>query len=75
LCNPEVLFESRRQAYLQEAERQRLLAQLPRSSQAGLRPRLARVCHRLADWLDGPDGYLSPRETGPAYFVARTVRL
>jgi hypothetical protein len=75
LCNPEVLFEYRRQTLVQEAEHQRLLAQLPRRGHGGLRPRLARACRRLADWLDGRDGYLSPPETGRSYFAARTVRL
>jgi hypothetical protein len=76
LCNPEVLFEHRRQEFMREAELERLLAQLPRSSRRdGLRPRLARACHRLADWLDSSNGYLSPRESGPTYFAARTVRL
>ena len=51
-----------------EAERDRLLSQLPPRPSATRRV-LAEACMRLAAWLDAPEGYVQIPEAGPEDWV------
>jgi len=74
--DPSVLIYARRQRLIEEAEQQRLLAQLPRRDRGPhLRRGLAIICHRLANWLDGSNGYVLLPESGRAYWVPRSIRV
>ena len=74
--DPSVLIFARRQQLIEEADHERLLAQLPhRQHRPLLRRGLAVICHRLANWLDGSNGYVSLPESGPAYWVPRSIRV
>jgi hypothetical protein len=74
--DPSVLIYARRQQLIEEADHERLLAQLPGYDRGPhLRRGLAIVCHRLANWLDGSNGYVSLPESGPAYWVPRSARV
>jgi hypothetical protein len=69
LGDPSVLVSSHRDDLLREAEHERLAASLaPHSS--GVRRHLARVCHRLANWLDAPTRYASPVDSGSSDWCA-----
>jgi hypothetical protein len=55
--------ELRRKDLLVEAERERLAAQVRRPA-SHVRHELAVACYRLADWIDNPNRYLQPSESG-----------
>jgi hypothetical protein len=64
IIDPTLLLANRTFDLLEEANRERLAAQLPRSRSA-VRHTLATTCVRLANWLDdAEDRYLSPAESG-----------
>ena len=65
------LIDSKHQMLLDEAERERLAAQLPRTS-GGLRHALAAACYRLAGWVDA-SRYVQPSESGPANWARGSV--
>ena len=69
ICDPAELVATRRQSLLEEAENERLAAQLPRRPSV-VRHELALACHRLADWLDAPGRYLQASESGLEDWVA-----
>ena len=69
LVHPDQFIASRRQALLAEAEAERLAAQLPRRPSAA-RHGLARVCYRLADWLEAPGRYVRSAESGPEHWAS-----
>ena len=58
------------QERLKEAEMYRLAAQLPRRRSVVQR-QAARICHRLANWLDNSNRYLRPAKSGPADWAVR----
>jgi hypothetical protein len=61
---------------MEEADHERLLAQLPHQQHGPqLRRGLADICHRLANWLDGSNGYVPLPESGRAYWVPRSIRV
>jgi hypothetical protein len=62
-CDPMLLANVKRQDLLDEADRERLAAQVhrPRSE---VRRELALACYRLADWIDNPKRYLQRSESG-----------
>ena len=60
----------RHQERLKEGEMYRLAAQLPRR-RSSVRRRVARLCHRLANWLDNSNRYLRPAQSGPADWAVR----
>lgn len=65
MMDPTVIMECHRQNLLEEADHERLIAQLPPRGFAARRL-LATACLRVADWLDGPaERYFSAPETGP----------
>jgi hypothetical protein len=76
MFDPNVFFDAKRDTLMEEAERERLIAQLPSRGWTSRRS-LAIACHRLANWLDGslPDQYFSPAETGPVAWVRPSVRM
>ena len=76
MLDPYELINSKREMLVAEAERERLIAQLPRRG-ATSRRALAIACHRLANWLDDSiqERYLSPSEPGPVAWVAGSVRM
>ena len=63
IIDPTLLLQTRTFDLLEEANRERLAAQLPRPRSA-VRHTLATTCVRLANWLDDADQYLSPAESG-----------
>ena len=63
IIDPTLLLQTRTLELLEEANRERLAAQLPHSRSA-VRRTLATTCVRLANWLDDADEYLSPAESG-----------
>ena len=60
----------RHQERLKEGEMYRLAAQLPRR-RSSVRRQVARLCHRLANWLDNSNRYLRPAQSGPADWAVR----
>ena len=60
---------SHREELLQEAERQRLIAQLPHRPSI-LSLGLARACLHVAGWLDSSAGYVRQDEPGPKHWAA-----
>ena len=66
--DPHAHLATRRHELAVEAERQRLIAQLPHQTPF-LRRAIALACLRLANWLDEPAEYLPPPESGHAYWV------
>ena len=68
--DPIQLILQTHQARLKEGEMYRLAAQLPRRRSMARRL-LARLCHRLANWLDNSNRYLRPAQSGPADWAAR----
>jgi hypothetical protein len=67
--HPEGLINERQRELLAEADRQRLIAQLP-VQQSAWRRELAAVCYRLATWLDEPAGYVQLPDPGPEDWVS-----
>ena len=63
--DPNLFLHLKQQDLLIEAERERLVAQLPHS-RSSVRRDLALVCYRLADWLDDPKRYLQQADSGRA---------
>ena len=64
-----------RREFMVEAERQRLIAQLP-IRESGVRHELAVACLRLASWLDAePSRYVQPVDLGPEHWVAPTANV
>lgn len=55
--DPTELVYTRGRELLDEAERERLIQQLPPRA-SGVRRALAVACFRVASWLDGPAGYV-----------------
>jgi hypothetical protein len=72
LFDPEMQIALRRQDMLAEAERERLLAQLP-PHQGGIRQAIALACVRVANWLDAPAGYVQLPDPGPEDLTAPWV--
>jgi len=62
----------RRQQLLEEAEHERLIAQLPHSAGPSVRHGLAHACYRMANWLDG-DWYSRPARSGHEDWVQESV--
>jgi hypothetical protein len=62
----------RRQELLEEAEHERLLAQVPHASHHGVRHGLASACYRVANWLDA-DWYAQPVKSGREDWVGESV--
>ena len=69
IVDPAEHIDARRFELLAEAERERLIAQLPPRPSV-LRRGLALACYRLADWLDDPARYVQPAESGPEHWAA-----
>ena len=65
LGDPSLFVSWHREDLLHEAEQARLAAQVVQPPWH-VRHGLALACHRLADWLDGPDRYVSASDPGPA---------
>jgi hypothetical protein len=71
LLDPDLLVAARQNALLDEAQNDRIAAQLPRSH-SSMRHELASACLRLANWLDdagehfGEGGYVRGSDSGPA---------
>jgi len=61
--DPYSLCATHQQDLLDEADRDRLAALLPRG-QSGLRKALAIACIRVASWLDAPAGYVQLPDPG-----------
>ena len=72
IIDPTLLLQSRTFDLLEEANQERLAAQLPRPRSA-VRHTLATTCVRLANWLDDADRYLSPAESGQEDWVSRSA--
>ena len=71
IYDPSVLVDTRMHDLLDEADQERLAAQLPRTH-AGVRHGLASVCVRLAHWIDEhdpQDGYAPRSDSGPSEWV------
>jgi hypothetical protein len=68
IIDPTLLLQTRTFELLEEANRERLAAQLPHPRSA-VRHSLATTCVRLANWLDHADRYLSTAESGPEDWV------
>ena len=66
MMDPTVIMECHRKNLLEEADHERLIAQLPPRGFAARRL-LATACMRVADWLDGPvtvNGFNAARDLG-----------
>jgi hypothetical protein len=72
LLDTEMQIALRRQELLADADRERLLAQLPRH-QGGVRQAVALACVRVANWLDAPAGYVQLPDPGPEDLTAPWV--
>ena len=70
LVDPTKLWMNTHQDRLNEASMYRLAAQLPRRRSV-VRRELARLCHRVANWLDNSNRYLRPAQSGPADWAVR----
>jgi hypothetical protein len=68
IVDPTLLLTSRTFDLLEEANMERLAAQLPQPRSA-VRRTLAMTCVRLANWLDDADRYFSPADSGPEDWV------
>jgi hypothetical protein len=62
--DPAELVYARQRELLTEAERDRLIHQLPPHA-SGVRRTLAVACYRVASWLDAPAGYVQMPDPGP----------
>jgi hypothetical protein len=62
----------RRQQLLEEADHERLLAQLPHTAGPGVRHGLASACYRMANWLDA-DWYARPAKSGREDWAQESV--
>lgn len=69
VIDPGEHIATRRAELLEEAARQRLIAQLP-SRRSSLRHAVALACYRLANWLDDPTRYVQRVETGREHWAA-----
>jgi hypothetical protein len=74
IADPHVLIDSKRQMLLEEADKERLLAQLPRP-RLGVRHDLAVVCRRLANWIEDSDEYFAATESGRAVWSQDSARV
>ena len=74
MIDPSAVIATKRQELLAEAERERLLALLPKAP-SGVRHDLAAACIRLANWLDESERYLQPGDSGPEDWVARSANV
>ena len=69
------LVASHQNNLLDEADNDRLVAQLP-PTHSGVRHGLAHACLRLATWLDDPTdrtGYVRASDSGPADWATRSL--
>ena len=66
--NADQFVEFKRQELIAEADHERLLAQVPHTSNSRVRHGLAHACYRVANWLDG-EWYARPAESGPEDWV------
>jgi hypothetical protein len=72
IIDPTLLLTSRTFDLLEEANMERLAAQLP-PPRSAVRHTLAMTCVRLANWLDDADRYFLPAESGPEDWVSRSA--
>ena len=74
MMDPSAVIATQHQQLLAEAERERLVALLPKTP-SGVRHDLAAACIRLANWLDESERYLQPADSGPEDWVVRSANV
>jgi hypothetical protein len=74
MIDPSTAIATQRRELLAEAERERLVALLPKNP-SGVRHDLAAVCVRLANWLDESDRYLQPGDSGPEDWASTSANV
>lgn len=65
LVDADAMIAERQRELIEEANRVRLVSELPAPQPSAIRRELAAACYRLAHWLDEPAGYVRMPEPGP----------